>query len=63
MKYCVLIFLCFGITSAFGDTPESMITKAEALYNAGVYDEALQKYREISESGLQSYGLFASIAS
>jgi tetratricopeptide (TPR) repeat protein len=62
MKYYILIFVCFGISSAFGDTPDGMITKAEALYKAGVYDEALQKYRAISESGLQSAGLYANLA-
>lgn len=62
MKYSILFFICFGITSAFGDTPESIIAKAEALYQSGVYNEALQKYRELEESGLQSSGLYANIA-
>lgn len=61
MKNIILLMVMSWSIQVMAEDPNSIYRKADALYEAGVYEEALQNYLKISDEGYISVGLYANI--
>ncbi len=57
----VFIALAMQVSSAFGQSADSLIYKANEAYNQGLYDSAIATYTQALDRNLESYQLYYNI--
>ena len=58
MKRACLILLMFMLFRVVSASPDSLFLKANVLYQDGKYELALEQYKQVLESGLESADLY-----